>query len=29
MVLTIDEDDFLLQQDGGFLLQENNAKIIV
>ena len=26
---TIDEDDFLLQQDGGFLLQENNAKIIV
>jgi len=26
---TIEEDDFLLQEDGGFLLQEDNAKIIV
>ena len=23
------EDDFLLQEDGGFILQEDNAKIII
>jgi hypothetical protein len=26
---TIDENDFLLQDDGGFLLQEDSSKIII
>ena len=26
---TIVEDDFLLQEDGGFLLQEDSSKIII
>jgi hypothetical protein len=26
---TVDDEEFLLQEDGGFLLQENSSKIIL